>query len=221
MLRAVLVGLLCAGLSAAGVVVSAVTFDSAATPESFANLNNVWGTLPSSYAGYEWSGWEVLNGAADAILYQGTVPGPYGPNFAYPSIGTQTLTMSSTSPFNFAGAELEAWPDTGAPTTQSVTIQGYMGGNLVGTVTQSVYYTEWAESLGFSSPVDKLEFTPSDQYFKLDAILISTGSPDSKTPEPGTMVLCIAAALAIAIIRTSARFGARTPRRPAEGGSGT
>jgi hypothetical protein len=200
MLKAVVLALICTGLAMASPVISVITFDGAPTPDSAYGLPDVYGDLPSGYAGYTWYGWQVLSGAADAILYADTTPGPLGSNFAYPNISAGALWVNSDSPFEFLSADLEAWPDTSGPDADSITIVGFLDGELVGAVTEDIYPTLWVQSGGITGMVDTLVFEPTDLYFKLDDLTLLT----DPTPEPGTMTLLGAALAVIGLVQARA-----------------
>jgi hypothetical protein len=210
LLKAILVVLLCAGAVMAGTVVSVITFDDAPTPEPAYGLSNVWGTLPASYAGYTWSGWEVLNGAADTVLYQGSIPPPEGSNSAYPSVPASGLWVNSESPFQFLAAELQAWPYTSASSASSVVIYGFLNGDFVGSIAQDVFPTIWVRSNGIASQVDTLVFSPTDSYFKLGSLTFEREVPADATPEPGMLLPLGCGLAAVGLFRGAS--GARLRR---------
>jgi hypothetical protein len=165
-----------------------VNFDGLATPNAWLGRANAWGDVPSSYAGFNWNGWEVMNrDSYNAIYGLSEVTLPSNPNFAYSGHDTLTLTMSSGTPFYFLGTELSRWSgNLGAPgAANSVTITGWLGATNVGSVT-NVLLSGWANSGGIVGAVDRLEFAPAGVnagYFRVDNL-----SYDA-VPEPATLGL--------------------------------
>jgi hypothetical protein len=187
-----LLALLSAGFMQADMVVN---FDDLPTPLTFLSETNAYGFIPSSYDGFTWVNWEVINQSAYSDLYLDNTPIPSNPNFAYPSPNSSTVSMSSTTPFVFVGAQFSGWPDTNDPVASSVTVDGYLNGTLIGSETEAVTNTVWSSSGGISGAVDTLVFSSGDAYFRMDDIDVYV------TPEPATAALVASGLLVLAIVR--------------------
>jgi hypothetical protein len=173
--------LLAAGIAPGILSATVITFDDLATPEPAYGSENVWGYVPPVYAGLIWSGWQVMNVGSYSFLYNDPTPIPSNPNFAYPGLESELLSVGSGAGFEFVGAELAMWPNTSSPVAQSVTINGYFEGNFVGSTTDDIS-TAWSPSGGIAGVVDALEFAPNDEYFRMDNFQV-------QTPEPATLPL--------------------------------
>jgi hypothetical protein len=159
-----------------------VGFDDLLTPNPYP-LANDFGPL---YAGLSWNGWEVMNQSTYRAVYGDATPLPSPSNFAYLGYDPgETWTVSSTVPFDFLGAQFAYWPKIGALAANSVTVTGYLGTNLVGSVTTNQLSTVWAGSGGISG-VDRLVFSTSPgskKYFRMDNFQYES------VPEPLTLFL--------------------------------
>jgi len=120
---------------------------------------------------------------------------PSNPNFGYSGHDTLTLTIDGGGQFYFEGAELSAWGGSllfpGAAT--EVTIQGWLGNNLVGETTQ-VLSPLWTNAIGFSHVVNRITILPSGVnggYFRVDDITIDP------VPEPTTLTLLVIGCVAM------------------------
>ena len=106
-----------------------INFDGLPTTQIWGSVYG-WDDIPLIYAGFNWVGWEVISQPAYAAFYHDNTPFPSGPNFAYPGNESEGLQISSANPFQFIGADFASWPNANG-TIPSVTITGYLGGNLV------------------------------------------------------------------------------------------
>jgi hypothetical protein len=167
--------------------------------------------LPAGYGGFNWGplngeNWEVVLDALYYGAYAGWAGGndgavsqfPSAHNAAYNDNG-YTVATTNGSLFNFIGASFAEWTYNNQPfgyTSNSVTLQGYKGGNPLGapqTVDLSVVGWHWyaANIQG----VDEVRFAPSGdaKWFLMDDF---TYSP---VPEPtailfmGTVLLGLGA----------------------------
>jgi len=164
-----------------------VNFDNLPTP-LFWVVPNAYGDFGPLYGGLSWTGWEVMNRPAyNAIYGQNEVALPSEPNFAYGGNDTATLTVSSVDPFNFLGAQFASWQG-GQGLANSVAVRGYLGANLVGTVSMGLL-PAWAPLSGGIAGVDRLEFSTnlgtgmSAGYFRMDNLNYEP------VPEPLTLLL--------------------------------
>jgi hypothetical protein len=193
LMKLVLLSLLSAGIMSADMVVN---FDDLPTPLTFLTETNAYAYVPASYDGFTWVNWEVINQAAYSDLYLDSTPIPSNPNFAFPSPESSTVSMSSATPFVFVGAQFAGWPHTDDPVASSVTVNGYLNGNLIGSETEAITNTVWSSSGGISGAVDTLVFSSGDAYFRMDDVDVYF------TPEPATGALIATGLIAIAIVRT-------------------
>ncbi len=172
-----------------------IKFDDLTTPNVSVDTAN-WGIVPATYAGYNWTGFEVIDGVTFQGVY-GTLPFPSTPNAAYNGgNGNATVTMSAASPFNLDGAYFSFWPNVGAYAANSVTVSGTLGGNPVGSpVVVSL-------GSGFSwvplnlNGVDSVSFSSSQgKYWLTDNITTSAA-----VPEPASMLMLGGGLLALGIV---------------------
>lgn len=162
--------------SAAEIVIG---FDDLATPNTGSGIAN-WGLVPSDYAGFAWTGWEVTSQPSFSAVY-GALTFPSDPNAVYNGgDGNAVIVMSSASTFDFLGADLSAWPGVDGYAATSVTVAGYRGGVEVGSPTVVTL------SSGFNpvsiplEGVDTVTFTaPAGRYYLVDDVSVVT-------PEPAT-----------------------------------
>lgn len=183
-------------------------FDGLPTTQPFQSVSNAWGDVPGSYAGLNWTGWEVMNrdtyntiyGLSEAAL-------PSNPNFAYSGHDTDTLTMSSGTSFDFLGANVSAWSGSLASpgSATSLTITGYLNNAIVSSISASLS-SEWTTIGGISGPVDRLEFSNAGElggYFRMDNLNYATveSGQGSAVPEPMSFVLIGTGLLGLGLLR--------------------
>jgi hypothetical protein len=165
----------CSGQGRAGVI----TFD---------DISNAGGGVPISngYGGFNWNNFDALNGDTfgPSGYQNGTVSHP---NVAFNAFGNPA-SFSSSTPFDFIGADLTAaWNDG-----LKIDVQGFLNGNLVDDVTVTVN-TSGPTFFNFNfDNVDTVKFTSSGgtnhgyngngTHFALDNLTFSV-------PEPTTFAL--------------------------------
>lgn len=174
-----------------------VNFDDLVMTRPWPPVALAYTVVPASYVGLNWVGWEAMNRASYNTVYglsEGALPSD--PNFAYGGNEKPTLTMSSGTPFYFLGTELSKWNgNLGAPgAANSVTITGWLGATNVGSVT-STLSSGWANSGGIAGAVDRLEFSPTVGYFRMDDLTIEP------VPEPATLFLGSAGLVAFSLLK--------------------
>jgi len=160
-----------------------INFDDLVTVNTWGSVPNAWLDVPTNYAGYTFTGWEVMNRSAYNTYYSQSEPTlPSDPNFAYSgndTAGVLRVTMGGAS-FLFQGASFAYWPGAQGA-AGSVTVTGWLGSTQVGSVTQNL--SGWSNSGGISSAVDRLDFAPSTGYFRMDNLDVAP------VPEPASMAL--------------------------------
>lgn len=148
--------------------------------------------LPAGYGGFTWdSNFYVWDWASYNSQYGNTYAFPSMDNAVYNAFGVLTMSVSG-SPFTFDGAYFTGWAeDNGYAsfTATSITIDGYLGGNLVGTVSTGLPADSFVW-LGADMMVDTLVFTSSasSNWWLMDNFTYNA----STVPEPGTLLLCAA-----------------------------
>jgi hypothetical protein len=197
--------LLLAMLSIAGVAgATVVNFDDLPTSQPWAAPygNMSWDVIPATYQGLNWtpngdSGWNVNSGTT----YQSAFGNSYGAvsadNFASNS-GLAVATVDGTT-FDFAGAYFSTWAQNngfasfagGYSSATSVTVNGYNGATLVGTVNMNLSSTGFDWLTANFVGVNKLEISSnsSQGYWIMDNF--------TYTPEPMTLALLGLGALAL------------------------
>ncbi len=165
---------------------------------TFDDLPGGYGALvPASYAGFTWGpGWALYTDA----IYQGPYGNTYGPpsppNFVFPTGSAPCRVVSSPTPFNFISAEVSTvsindafydWSST------SITVEGYNGAFLVGSVTIPLTVGFQTLTANFDS-IDSLVFCndgiPGHYYWALDNITYT------EVPEPAATGLLAGLGLA-------------------------
>jgi len=157
----------------------------------------VWADIPSSYGGLTWSGWEVMSRTYYQSTYRDVTDFPSNPYFAYPGLDATdpVLGVSSATPFYFLGASVAGWPNATNAIGSSLTIQGYLGGALVGSVSVSLLpTTQWMTVGGMTGAIDRLAFVPNHDYFRMDNFAYDIEAPLAPAgtvavPEPATLTL--------------------------------
>lgn len=182
--------LLLAGAAHAGVT----NFDELATDGDFTSLNDI-----SPFSGLTWSGdWyagdNTIDGYANAA-HSGT-------NFAVNGFGSDAVTVSSATGFNFAGAWF-ATPEGGADDASWINISAYDAANrLIGTTGNFAIGASYRWLDAAFSNVSSLSITRDSGWYVMDDFTTS----DAKLPEPGTQLM-----LAIGLLALVA--GRRRPAR--------
>jgi hypothetical protein len=185
--------LLAANISQAAVIV--VDFDDLSTPNSGGGASD-WGSVPASYSGLTWSGWEVTKADGSAGSYQAVYGNSYGApssaNFAYNG-GSGNFTVStSSSPFYFLGADVTSFVQNNTYqsfSAQNMTLLGYLGNVLVDSYTMSVSQNSFTPTTrALAGPIDTL-VVQSDgaggdgRYWGLDNLTYSS------VPEPASIIV--------------------------------
>ena len=172
-----------------------IGFDDLPTNTSFAgpygNMN--YGVIPLTYEGLQWTpngdaGWNVNSGTTYKTAYGNSYGAVSADNFASNS-GLAVATVDGTT-FNFVGADFSTWAQNdafvsfayGYSSATSVTVNGYNGATLIGTVSMNLSSTgfNWLDA-GFVG-IDKLEISSNSPqgYWIMD---------NFTTPEPATICL--------------------------------
>jgi hypothetical protein len=171
-----------------------IDFDNIATTQPWTTtttVQNAWGEVPTSYAGFQWNGFEAMEFNAAWQLYPGLSSWDGGPtwadgNFVYSGNDTPELSVVSATPFYFQGIHAAAWPGANGAIA-SITITGYLEGVQVDQLTYGLI-NNWGNTGGFASPVDKLVFVPNG-YARLDNYNFQYEEASGAVPEPSSMVL--------------------------------
>lgn len=158
--------------------------------------------IPNGYHGLNWTNFYVMNTAANEALFgpsgysDGTVSAP---NVAFNGGGLEAIVSDNSFTFN-SGYFTAAWNNG-----LTITVDGYLGGNLVDT-TSFVVNTTGPTLETFNWTVDTLDFTSSGgtnagyhgagTQFALDNLTINEVAP---VPEPAA-VLLLATLLSIALL---------------------
>jgi hypothetical protein len=150
--------------------------------------------LPAGYGGFNWdSNFYVYDSSAYDSGYGNTYTFPSDPNAVYNAFGVLTMSVTGT-PFTFDGAYFTGWAEDNSYanyTATSISIDGYLGGNLVGTVSTGLPADSFVW-LGADMMVDTLVFTSSNSG---NWWLMDNFTYNSAIPEPGTLLLCAAGLL--------------------------
>jgi len=172
-----------------------VTFDD--LPTSFTGSGVAsWGFVPDSYAGLEWSGFEVVDGVTFQSVYRTTLAFPSMPDAAYNGgSGNLVVTVSDAAPFTFDGAWFTGWPGVGSAGATSVTISGYLHGVAVGQPVVAQFTGAFVWVPANLAGVDEVTLTSSGagQYWLMDGLQF-----EAPAPEPGALGLAGIGLLAVA-----------------------
>lgn len=147
--------------------------------------------LPAGYGGFNWDSNFYVYDSSDYVSgYGNTYTFPSDPNAVYNAFGVLTMSVTGT-PFMFDGAYFTGWAadnSYASYTATSISIDGYLGGNLVGTVSTLLPADSFVW-LGADMMVDTLVFTSSADG---NWWLMDNFTYNSAIPEPGTLLLCAA-----------------------------
>ncbi len=160
---------------------------------TFDDLGSSYGTQVGSYDGFLWNNFYSQT-YTDYNNYWGfntnSLAPASGNTHVYNGYGVSAGAQDSPS-FLFNGAYLTGWSYVnGQPasfTAGSVKIDGYLGGNLVGSYTASLGSGMRYFASGWTSQVDNVVFTPDAQgkWFLMDNFTYN----EQPVPEPATLVL--------------------------------
>ena len=147
---------------------SVLNFDDLPTPISFdpgfggGNLN--YGTIPASYAGFTWTGsWAIVEDTTYKSAYFNTTVFPSAHNSTFNDSGETLIATSSSGPINVSTVSFAFWAlhdasfQANGGSSASVTVNGYLGATLVGSVSMDLASTFAPLTLNFNN-VDKLTF---------------------------------------------------------------
>jgi hypothetical protein len=170
-------------------------------PDGYGNPNFTWGGSFYAYGNDPYM-----------ATYGNTYGAPSGA-FAYNGFGDSPITMSSSTPFFFNGADFSTWAGSDSYQSYSsmtITIQGYDASHmLIGTVEATLSPDSFNFVTADFSNVSSLVFTNdcgscSGLWWTMDDF---TYNQQGTTPEPGTLVMFGSGVLAAAgVIRR--RFSA-------------
>jgi len=149
-------------------------FDDVATTDGWAYLNNSYHGLAWTSTGNAASQWGVIGNTGGAydykVFYNNSFDFPSNPNAIYndsdDAFGASQTKITSTTPFNFIGADFAAWTlndtDGGSRGASQVTVTGKLGDRTVGSreITLTAGELVWYE-LDFNN-IDTLVFDATD-----------------------------------------------------------
>jgi hypothetical protein len=169
-----------------------ITFNDLATPNPASGGAAAWGVIPTTYAGFTWSGWEVINGQSFNTVYSSIFSGPFPNNAGYNGGAGNLTVTTSGDPFNFTGADFSFWPNVGSAAATSVTVAGFLNGNPVGSTVVSLSVGGFHFVPFALNGVNELTFTSSTagQYWLTDNLQISS------VPDDGTTLALLGLAIA-------------------------
>jgi hypothetical protein len=196
---------ICLLLSLLTFMFSPPSFAAVVTFDGFPNGS----VVPNGYNGFNWTNVSSDWYAWYNSNFNNSLIPVSGENFAFNNLGN-LATITKANNFIFNGAYLTGWAQNDAPfgsTASSVTIDGYLNGNLVSTYianltvdSNMVYYAS-----GWSNPIDRVVFTPNPggKFFLMDNFDYTATS--SSVPEPSTFLLFGAGIIGLAFLRRKAR----------------
>jgi hypothetical protein len=175
-----------------------VNFDDLATPNTDGPK---WGTVPSSYQGMTWTGWEVVKADGGTLSYQTVYGNSYGapssPNFAYNGgTGYKSISVESGS-FDFGGARVTSFAQNNAYqswSSRNLTIIAYNKEGSVGSTSVSLSASSFQPlpDAAMFQDITKLEFVGdgAGKYWGLDnfEFTLSPEPTAPPVPEPTTMI---------------------------------
>jgi len=190
--RKVALAVLVVALSALPATASVLDFNDLATTQVFAGAYAPvhWDTVPTSYDGYIWTNWEVIEGQDFDVGYETSIfTGPFPENALYNGgDGFATTTISSSNPFDLLSGTFSSWPNIGGAAAGSITVTGYNGSNVVGSTVVSLTTGFTPTTLNLDN-VTSVTFTaPAEgQYW------LTNGLDLTSSPEPSSIWLFVLA----------------------------
>jgi hypothetical protein len=150
-----------------------VNFDDLATPNNASGA--LWGIIPSTYAGYTWTGLEVQENTSYKSVYGNSYNFPSTLNAAYNGgNGDKTVTITSSEHFNFTSGYFWKWTQNDSNSVygwsaSSLTINAYDGMLSKGSYTINLALSPVLATLNFTG-IDKIEFVANDagKYWLMD-----------------------------------------------------
>jgi hypothetical protein len=187
-------GLILAGAANAGVV----GFEDVATDGDFASLGDI-----NPYAGFTFSA-DWFGGDNTLDGYGNGAHG--GTHFAVNGFGSDGATISSATPFNFAGAWFAA-PTGAADKASWVAISAYdAGNNLIGTTGPVAIGDGYVWAAAAFDNVSSLSITRDTGWYVMDDFTTVASVPSSgEVPEPANPLLLGAGAFALILGRARRR----------------
>ncbi len=176
---------------AAFAVPSLLSSANAALVITFDDLYGGYGALvPSSYAGFTWGpDWALYTDAIYQGPYGNTYGSPSPPNFVFPTGVAPSRIVSSPTLFNFISAEVSTFSMNDAFydwSSTSITVEGYNGASLVGSVTMPLTVGFQTLTANFDS-IDSLVFSndgiPGHYSWALDNFTYAN------VPEPAALTV--------------------------------
>jgi hypothetical protein len=182
-------------LAAGSLHADVLNFDSLSTGTSSA-------LIAPGYGGFNWGpDFGVISSAYYQSFYGTAITFPSTPNAAFNGLGVPAVTMSG-APFAFNGADFASFVQSNqsqcvpssACSSTSVTVHGFLGGNLVATQTFNLAsngsFSSFTANSGFSN-VDRLDFLSDGvpgpgRWWLMDDLTI-TRAP-SAVPEPSSVI---------------------------------
>lgn len=186
--------LMLAGAANAGVI----GFEDVATDGDAASLSDL-----NPYAGLTFSdSWYAGDNTIDG--YGNGAHG--GTHFAANGFSDDDATISSATPFNFAGAWF-ATPAGGADKASWVAISAYdAGNNLIGTTGHIAIGDAYVWAAAAFNNVSSLTFTRDTGWYVMDDFTtVASTPPGGQVPEPANALLLGAGAVAMALGRARRR----------------
>jgi hypothetical protein len=172
--------LMLAGAANAGVI----GFENVATDGDFASLSDI-----SPYAGLTFGDfWVAGDTGIDGGNYADGAHG--GTHFAMNAFGEDALTISSATPFNFAGAWFVA-PALPADKASWIAISAYdAGNNLIGTTGHVAIGSDFVWAAAPFNNVSSLTITRDTGWFAMDDFTtVASAPPTGAVPEPESPLL--------------------------------
>lgn len=155
---------------------------------------NNFGVTNPAYQGFVWSASWVTECDADYQDPDGwnnSYGSPSGDHAAFNGFGEFAVSLSRDTPFDLLGGMVSAWTTNdalGAFGSSSLTIDGYLGGNYMGTLFQ-VLGSGYAPLAGSLTGVDELWFYASEpgKAWLLDDVHVQVEA--EAIPEPASLLL--------------------------------